>query len=1021
MESVLSATPPNPRLRQLAVVLAVYAVGGGAVSLLGWVADFRRLTDWIDNGISIQPNAAVAVIAAGLGLLCIVTERVWAGRFFATIVAAIGMLVLFEYLTGANLGIDTLLLFGRTWGRRGVLMPGRMGPPGAVSWTVIGIALMLASARGSSGQWRAGVAPLALCTTGIASLSIVGYLYGADVLFALPTVTVIALQTATFVLALSIGLIFSVPDHGPARLLGDPGPGGMVVRRIVPAAIVVPIVIGLVHLGGQRAGIYDLGFGSAARTIAEIVLMLWLLAWTAPAIARQALARRVAERAVEASEHRLRTIFESAAVSLWEVDISEVQSALQQLRDQGSVDIRAHLRTHLQLLPEVLRLVRVVEVNDTTLQMFRAANRTQLAERFSDLVVDAVPLFTEVIEALGKGRPYLQVEGTLSTLAGSRLYVHLTMVVLTAPNQVGRAIVSIVDLTARKESETALRQSRKELETDLANSTLLQQFSAAIVHENDLQALFDRVVAVAVALTRAEFASLQILERHPETGATGLRLIAHRGFGAEAAAFWQWVSPVSDSTCGHAMRQLERVIVPDVLTCSFMDDTDDLRAYEKAGIRAVQSTPLVSRSGELLGMMSTHWAQPTDPTARDMRLFDILARQVADLLERRQSEAALREADRRKDEFLVTLAHEMRNPLAPARSAVDLLKQSASLEPALIHAREVLDRQLSAMARLLDDLLDMARISRDRFELRIERVDARSAVEAAVESAGPMLAEFGQRLHFTVPDDPIYLDADPVRLAQILGNLLNNAGKYSLPGGQIWLTLERQGDAATITVKDSGIGIPQDRLSNIFDLFTQVDASLERSRGGLGIGLHLVKRLVQLHGGQVAADSPGLGMGSTFTILLPAATAQTESPEASPQLTVGSAVSRRILVVDDNSDAATMLATLLELSGHEVMVAFDAVQALEQAVSFHPDVIFLDIGLPKMNGFDVCRQLRARPGGDRPVVIALTGWGQEADRQRSKAAGFDHHIVKPLDHGKLLALLADLPTRSPAVANRPPT
>ncbi len=311
------------------------------------------------------------------------------------------------------------------------------------------------------------------------------------------------------------------------------------------------------------------------------------------------------------------------------------------------------------------------------------------------------------------------------------------------------------------------------------------------------------------------------------------------------------------------------------------------------------------------------------------------------------------------------------------------------------------------MARLLDDLMDVGRIAHDRLELRLQRVDLRSLVRGAVEMCEPLVQRFQHRLHVDLPQVPIYLQADPARLGQVVGNLLNNACRYTEPGGHIRIAAERLGTEVVVTISDTGIGIPPANLSSIFEMFSQVDSSLERSRGGLGIGLHLVKRLVEMHGGQIEAASEGPSHGSTFTLRLPvAATSDLDGLKTRVAEDAPMPRARRILVVDDNKDAASMLAMLLDLSAHTTEVAHDGPGALVAAESFRPDVILLDLGLPGLNGYEVCRRIRDHAWGAGIVIIALTGWGQEPDRQRSREAGFNGHLVKPVEHETLLEMLA---------------
>jgi PAS domain S-box-containing protein len=386
-----------------------------------------------------------------------------------------------------------------------------------------------------------------------------------------------------------------------------------------------------------------------------------------------------------------------------------------------------------------------------------------------------------------------------------------------------------------------------------------------------------------------------------------------------------------------------------------------------------------------------------------------------DVTERRRMEDSLRglaadlaDADRRKDEFLATLAHELRNPLAPLTNTLEFLKRSSNQDASVRRGLDTMERQLEQLVRLVDDLLDLSRITHNRIELRKRPVELASVLRQAVLAAQPLADAARHTIEVDVPSEPVYLHADPVRLTQVFGNLLNNSCKYTPPGGTIRVTAQRDDQSAVVTVTDTGIGIPRDRLASIFDMFAQVDQTLERSQGGLGIGLTLVKRLVEMHSGSVEAQSAGEGHGSTFVVRLPAAldVAYVAQPAATETQT--SSATHRILVVDDNEDSADSLAMLLQLTGHEVFIAHDGHSALDAAEQHRPGVALLDIGLPSLNGYDVCRRIRQEPWGKTMVLIALTGWGQDEDRRRSQEAGFDGHLVKPVDHTRLLTLLATL-------------
>jgi PAS domain S-box-containing protein len=380
-------------------------------------------------------------------------------------------------------------------------------------------------------------------------------------------------------------------------------------------------------------------------------------------------------------------------------------------------------------------------------------------------------------------------------------------------------------------------------------------------------------------------------------------------------------------------------------------------------------------------------------------------KQLADDLQRLAAD--LSQADRRKNEFLATLAHELRNPLAPMSNMLQVVKRADGDSEILHRAHETLERQLGQMVRLVDDLLDLNRITHDRLELRKSEVELSSVIQQAVEVARPLLDAAGHKLTIELPAEPIYLNADRARLAQVFGNLLNNSCKYTRPEGFVSVTAERLDGEVLVKVKDNGAGIPPEKLDSIFDMFMQVDRSSERSQGGLGIGLTLVKRLTEMHGGSIEAKSEGEGRGSEFIVRLPVLIQPKAAAQPAPE-NLEAAPGRRILIVDDNRDSADSLAMLLEITGNQTYLAHDGEEAIEAIEQYRPEVVLLDIGLPKLTGHEVCRWVRGKSWGKDIVVIALTGWGQEDDRRKSEEAGFNGHLVKPVDYDKLLELLSTL-------------
>lgn len=410
-----------------------------------------------------------------------------------------------------------------------------------------------------------------------------------------------------------------------------------------------------------------------------------------------------------------------------------------------------------------------------------------------------------------------------------------------------------------------------------------------------------------------------------------------------------------------------------------------------------------------IGWMEAKGRPIFDETGKPIRMVGV----CTDVTKRKAAELALKDSERRKDDFLAILAHELRNPLAPISNAVELLRLTLPDEGPAGEVTAIISRQVQQMTRLVDDLLDLSRISRSKLELRKEHIFLETVVNSAIEISRPLIEEKLHRFSVDLPAEPILLDADLTRLAQVLANLLNNAAKFTHHDGQISLKAERQSDRVLIKVRDNGIGLPREKQDSVFEMFSQIKGSQRGSAGGLGIGLALVKSLVEMHGGEVAVHSDGLERGSEFTITLPVLESDSI---ATPQPAIPHdrrfQSSHRVLVVDDNRDSAMSLAKLLTLMGADVRVAFDGPEAIEVAHAFGPQVVLLDIGMPTMDGYETARRIRASIWGKTMTLVALTGWGQHSDRERSKAAGFDHHFTKPIDPDQLQEVVESLVEKS---------
>ncbi|HVY81882.1 MAG TPA: ATP-binding protein [Steroidobacteraceae bacterium] len=500
-----------------------------------------------------------------------------------------------------------------------------------------------------------------------------------------------------------------------------------------------------------------------------------------------------------------------------------------------------------------------------------------------------------------------------------------------------------------------------------------------------------------------------------------LVVAARAGFDDAAVRALGSVEPGTGAS-GRAFIERRRVIVMDTETDPSVAPYRELA--RATNVRAVHSVPLISGAGEAMGALSVHFATPHFPSEREMHQADLLAQKAVLYIERRRAEEALRastrrleEADRRKDQFLATLAHELRNPLAPMRNALHFMQLRGSRDPEMQNARDMIDRQVRQMVRLVDDLMEVSRITLGQIQLQSEIVPLAIVITNAVEVSRPLIDAARHHLTVELPSEPLYVEGDSTRLSQVLQNLLNNAAKYTPPGGQITLRADRDGDMAIIRVRDTGIGIPPAMLDRVFEMFTQVDRGSALSQGGLGIGLALAQQLTQMHGGRIDVTSDGTGRGSEFTVRLPLCAAP--SAAAAPADRAGAfhrPTRRRVLVADDNIDGAESLRLNLEIDGHEVRAVFDGAAAVSLAEEFRPHFMVLDLGMPKLDGYEVCRRVRERPWGDAVTIIALTGWGQEHDRRRTLEAGFDRHLVKPVDPAYLAKLIGEADESGPIAA-----
>lgn len=554
----------------------------------------------------------------------------------------------------------------------------------------------------------------------------------------------------------------------------------------------------------------------------------------------------------------------------------------------------------------------------------------------------------------------------------------------------------------------AVQRSRAEIERQLAEEALAtrarqQQAVARLgefaLRERDLQKVLDYAALIVPSTLAVEFCKiLELLPSHAE-------MLLRAGSGWKEGVVGETRIPAGlDSQAGYALLADFPVVVTDLRSERRFQGPSLLREH---GVVSGMTCIVRELDGSAWGVIGAHSSRRMVFTEDDMSFLIAVANILSNAIHRERTDRALQEGDRRKDEFLATLSHELRNPLAPLRNALHILRLAGTTGASSVPIMDMMERQVSHLVRLVDDLLEVSRISRGTFELRREHVEVAAIVRNALETSDPLIQAANHRVDLSLPEQAVWVEGDAVRLAQVLSNLLNNAVRYTPQGGVITVRVAREGDGVTIAVRDNGVGIAPEALPRIFEMFNR--GHRPNGETGLGIGLALARRMAEMHGGTVTAHSDGAGHGSEFTVRLPALAlpkaraTMTESPRTL-------ASQRRILVVDDNREAAESLGMLLNFLGADVHVTFDGASAIEACGTYDPAAVLLDIGMPGMDGYEVARRLRAR-FADRTVLIALTGWGQEEDRRRAREAGFDHHLIKPADLSTLQRLLASLDTR----------
>jgi two-component system CheB/CheR fusion protein len=563
----------------------------------------------------------------------------------------------------------------------------------------------------------------------------------------------------------------------------------------------------------------------------------------------------------------------------------------------------------------------------------------------------------------------------------------------TLEDQIDGVVVTFTDCTKLKLAEAGLA-------SELRAMARLQELSTKAMEADRLEQPLGAILDAILELTGADFGSIQLYDEASRT----LRIVAQRGFEKRFLDFFESVDALSGSTYGRALSERARIIVEDVE--KDRDFAQGLTEARAAGYRAVAAVPLCASSNRLVGMLAVHFRERHPFSPQELRIVDICARQAADAISVSMLQQALREADRRKDEFLAMLGHELRNPLTPIHNALQILKRASLPVHEVERLHGLIERQASNLVRLVDDLLDVARITRGKIELKRRPIDLKDAIGEALETAKPHMEAKKQQLDASLPEEPLVVNGDLVRLDQVFSNLLDNASKYTPAGGHIDISARRDGDAAIVCVRDDGVGFAPDELSRAFELFVQGKEPSGQGKSGIGVGLALARGLVELHGGAIEAVSDGAGKGAEFSVRLPLSDIPAGVADPPPTSSERWTPPRRALIVDDQPDVADSLAMLLQSFGTKVRTASDGPSALAAIAEFMPEIAIVDIGLPGMSGDNLAREIRTRPEGRNMILAALSGWGQEDVRRRALEAGFDYYFVKPLDFDALSELFS---------------
>lgn len=1103
--------------------MGAFALVGGSLALLGWIINVRQLTDWNDGGISMFVNTAICAVLCGASLMQVTAADADRWRRMtqttAGVAAVIALLTLIQHLTGWDFGIDTLLIDANTrdWGQRAAAAPMRMGVPASISFMVLGSTLILMT---MAARERRLASALALAPIAIASLSIAGYWFGADQLFGLAKFTGIALPTSLIIAALGAGLVAAIPEHGVGEVLHRNDAGGALFRRLVVPIILIPLVLGWLRIMGQQAGLYDTAFGTALRTIVEVILFFALLWWTAISMSRHAAAATEAQARlgaiVASSDDAIISKSLDSIIQSWNAGAERVfgysemeavgRSVLMLIppdRHNEEYEILARLRRgeridHYEtvrrrkdgtLIDVALTVSPIRDASGTVVaaskiarditERKRAEESMRRSEEELRAMADAMPQLAWIAAADGSvtwynrgwydytGKTFEQLEGwgwqtvhqpdvlpevirrwkhsvasgqafemefPIRSAAGEfRWFLTRAAAVRDHAGHVARWFGTCTDIDEAKLNAEALREQARTLE-------LLYETGTVVGSTIELEVLLQSVTDLATQLSGAEFGAFF----YNTTDASGDSFLLYTLSGASREAFEKLGHPRATPLFGPTFAGEGVIRLDDVLADPRYGQWGPHNGMPPGHlpVRSYLAVPVISRMGEVIGGLFFGHSEVGVFTAITERIIGGVAAQAGvaidnsrlyeDLKSAAKEREFLLEAERAarseaervniiKDEFLATLSHELRTPLNAILGWSQLLSVDANDPDDLKQGLEAIERNARAQTQLIEELLDMSRIISGKLRLDVQWTDLASVVNQAVESVRPSAEAKQIRLRKIMDPHPGPVSGDPTRLQQVFWNLLSNAIKFTPKQGTIDVLLERVNSHLEVTVRDNGSGIKPEALPLIFDRFRQADSSTTRTYGGLGLGLSIVKTLVELHGGSVRAESAGENQGAMFVVHLPLAPIRAgelrEHPAGIKRMSTDLSQVRlsgvKVLVVDDEPDARELLKRVLTTCEAEVTTAESGPHALELILTHPPHVIVSDIGMPGMDGYEFMRRVRGLLPADagKTPAVALTAFARSEDRTKAMLAGYQVHVAKPIEPQELAVTVESLVRR----------